>query len=87
MTKISGTYHVAKANRATNPTSVERGIVTEIDKIRELLATLEAQGISDWQILSTWSALLHEQGEFQKGEVLSMATQMFVEIEEKTQEN
>jgi hypothetical protein len=55
-------------------------------RIREAIAALEAQGITDWQILSTWSELLHERGDFRKGEVLSMATQLLVEAEVKAQE-
>lgn len=55
-------------------------------RIREAIASLEAQGIRDWQILSIWSELLHERGDFRKGEVLSMATQLLVEAEVKAQE-
>lgn len=62
--------------------------MTEIpSRIREVLAALEAEGIRDWQILSAWSELLHERGDFRKGEVLSMATQLLVDAEVKAQEN
>lgn len=62
--------------------------MTEIpSRIREMIATLEAEGIRDWQILSAWSELLHERGDFRKGEVLSMATQLLVDAEVKAQEN
>lgn len=61
--------------------------MTEIPgRIREAIATLEAEGIRDWQILSAWSELLHERGDFRKGEVLSMATQLLVEAESKAEE-
>lgn len=62
--------------------------MTEIpSRIRELITTLEAEGIRDWQILSAWSELLHERGDFRKGEVLSMATQLLVDAEAKAQED
>ena len=61
--------------------------MTEIPvRIREAIAILEAEGIRDWQILSAWSELLHERGDFIKGEVLSMATQLLVEAEVKKQD-
>jgi hypothetical protein len=52
-----------------------------MDKVRDAIASLEKEGIKDWQILSAWSYLLHEQGNYDKGEVLSMATQKLVEVE------
>ncbi|MDP8965308.1 MAG: hypothetical protein M3O33_15270 [Cyanobacteriota bacterium] len=62
--------------------------MTEIPpRVREAIASLEAEGIRDWQILSAWSELLHERGDFKKGEVLSMATQLLVEAEVKAQKN
>ncbi|CAA9229421.1 hypothetical protein AVDCRST_MAG92-962 [uncultured Coleofasciculus sp.] len=56
-------------------------------RIREAIANLEAEGIRDWQILSAWSELLHQRGDFRKGEILSMATQLLVEAEVRRQED
>lgn len=55
------------------------------EKVREAITSLEAQGITDWQILSAWSELVHERGNFRKGEILSMATQFLVDAEVKAQ--
>lgn len=55
------------------------------EQVREAIASLEAQGITDWQILSAWSELVHERGNFRKGEILSMATQFLVDAEVKAQ--
>jgi hypothetical protein len=74
MTEIPGKPDVNPASSAFEAEQVR-------NKVLEAIASLEAQGIRDWQILSTWSQLLHEQDDFEKGEVLSMATQMLVEIE------
>lgn len=51
------------------------------EQVRQAIAALEAQGIRDWQILSAWAEFLHERGDFEKGELLSMATQLLVEAE------
>jgi hypothetical protein len=83
MTKRSGIDRVGQTKSDVNPSSVERAVEAGERTIREAIASLEAQGIRDWQILSAWSELLHERGEFNKGEVLSMATQMLVEVEAK----
>ena len=51
------------------------------EQVRQAIAALEAQGLRDWQILSAWAEFLHERGDFEKGELLSMATQLLVEAE------
>lgn len=55
------------------------------ERVREAIASLETQGIADWQILSAWSELIHERGNFRKGEILSMATQFLVDAEVRAQ--
>ncbi|EDX75789.1 hypothetical protein MC7420_6444 [Coleofasciculus chthonoplastes PCC 7420] len=42
-------------------------------QVNQAIASLKSQGIHDWEILDTWSKLLHQQGNYAAADTLASA--------------
>lgn len=73
--ETKGVYNNLDNQPGTMPSSSPAPLSTQqlTDKVRNALTHLKAKGIEDWEILSVWSEIAAEQGNYATADTLASA--------------
>lgn len=73
--EIKGVYNKDDSRPGTVPSSSTAPLSTKQirDEVRSAIANLDAKGIKGWEILSAWSEIAHEQGNYAVADTLASA--------------